>query len=185
MKTWLVVALLTGTAAADGLSLKAHKRDVDAVAFSPDGRTLAAAASDNHVYLWDVSDPAHPHALGAPLRGPEDTALGVTFSADGRTLFASAGDGTIWMWDVRHPATPSLLATLDASGAQVYPVLAAPSGPYLASSGADRTIRVWDTDPDAVARLICATTGDGITRAEWSQYVQGLPYDPPCANRVR
>ena len=32
-----------------------------AVAFAPDGHTLATGSDDDTVLLWDVSDPAHPN----------------------------------------------------------------------------------------------------------------------------
>ena len=50
---------------------------VYSVAFSPDGKTLAAGSADDAVRLWDVSDPAHPAPLGKPLtRGGRVRAVG-------------------------------------------------------------------------------------------------------------
>ena len=31
-----------------------------AVAFSPDGTTLAAGVTDGNVWMWNLADPAHP-----------------------------------------------------------------------------------------------------------------------------
>jgi WD40 repeat protein len=62
------------------------------LSFSPDGRTLAAAAPGRAVRLWDV-DGHRP--LGRPLRHT-NYALTVAFSPDGRTL-VSAGD-TVRLW---------------------------------------------------------------------------------------
>ena len=61
---------------------------VYAVAFSPDGRTLAAASTDGGVRLLDVTT---RREIGGPLPRP-NPAYSVAFSPDGETL-ASAGSG--------------------------------------------------------------------------------------------
>ena len=75
-----------------GDPLTGHTGAVYAVAFAPDGRTLATASDDQTVLLWDVTDPARPRRLGDPLTGHTDAVYAVAFAPDGRTLAtASAG----------------------------------------------------------------------------------------------
>jgi hypothetical protein len=70
---------------------------VRTVAFSPDGRTLAAARCDEEcVRLWDVLS---GDAL-TPLAGHKDQVLGLAFSPDGRALASVSGDATGLVWDL-------------------------------------------------------------------------------------
>ncbi|GLF95152.1 nSTAND1 domain-containing NTPase [Streptomyces yaizuensis] len=57
-----------------------------ALAFSPDGATLAVGDATGSVHLWDVES---SQRLGFPLPTPGDPVLSLAFSPDGGTLYAS------------------------------------------------------------------------------------------------
>jgi len=69
-----------------------------ALAFSPDGQTLASGGYDGTITLWDVST---GQALGDPLVGHTDIIVSMDFSPDGKIL-ASSGiiDGNVMLWDI-------------------------------------------------------------------------------------
>lgn len=74
-----------------------HNEKVNAVAFSPDGRTLAAA-SGTDVQMWD---PQTGHGWPyKPMRHPSDIRA-LAFSADGARLVSGDAEGNVKVWDTR------------------------------------------------------------------------------------
>jgi hypothetical protein len=75
-------------------TLHGHAAEVQGVAFSPDGRTLATTSSDQTapIRLWDLTDRDRPHPLGQPLTGHTNAVLAVAFSPDGHTLATGSYD---------------------------------------------------------------------------------------------
>ncbi|MDH6568822.1 WD40 repeat protein [Streptomyces sp. SAI-117] len=145
-----------------GPALVLHSRFMgpDALAFSPDGRTLATAYDSRSLQLWDVTDPAHPVSHG-PIAGHRGYIDSLVFSPDGRTLASGSADGTIRLWRVTDPARPALLRKpLTGHTGPVNVLVFSPDGHTLASGGDDDTVRLWDvSDPRHAERTGAALTG--------------------------
>src|SRR5262249_56738546 len=78
---------------------------VTAVAFSPDGSTVATASEDRTARLWN----AHTGEPIATLTGHTDRVHAVAFSPDGSTVATASDDRTARLWNA-HTAEP--IATL-------------------------------------------------------------------------
>jgi WD40 repeat protein/DNA-binding winged helix-turn-helix (wHTH) protein len=101
---WGYLANVLSEASASQPMVLAHESGVDALAFSPDGKTLATAAFDNVIRIWDLSTGNEVRAFS----GHTALITFVAFSPDSGALLSTGFDQTARVWDV---ATGRLLST--------------------------------------------------------------------------
>jgi WD40 repeat protein len=114
---------------------------VTAVAWSPDGKTLAVAdETAGGLRLLDV--PSRKQRLDV-LKGHKGGINCLAFSVDGKVLVSAGQDKTIMVWD---PESGKLLRTLSGHSEPILAVAFAPREAVLATASRDGTVRVWNAD---------------------------------------
>jgi hypothetical protein len=130
------------TTGEERFTFKAPKGVFQAVAASPDGRTIAtggtAGKDVGEIRLWDAGTGTDRGVL----HGHVGEVVALAFAPDGRTL-ASAGskDNDIKLWDL---AGRREVWTSAGHAKRVNAVVFAPDGRTLASASRDGSVRFWD-----------------------------------------
>jgi type IV secretory pathway TraG/TraD family ATPase VirD4 len=119
------------------------------LAFSPDGRTIAAGGNGNDgksVRLWDVARGQLTRTLTEP-----QGSYSVAFSPDGHTIASGSLGNSIEIWDV---ASGKLLRSLTGHSGTVRSVAFSPDGRILASGSEDKTVILWDAASGQKTRVL-------------------------------
>jgi WD40 repeat protein len=131
-----------------------------ALAFSPNGRTLAVGTDVGKVLLLDVAT----GKVAGQLLGPSSPISAFAFSRDGTLLAGGGYDQRTWLWNI---ATRKVVRTFEGDTDTVDAVAISPSGTFLATGSLDHTARVWDLDTGDEVQLLSgnydAVTGVGFT----------------------
>jgi hypothetical protein len=95
-------------------TFKGHRGDVNAVAFAPDGKTVASASDDNTALIWDVAKVKRPSPPARALQAGDLAKLWQTlaekdavkaFDAIGE-LASAPTDAVAWIKERVKPARP-------------------------------------------------------------------------------
>ncbi|MBE9212932.1 hypothetical protein IQ247_09560 [Plectonema cf. radiosum LEGE 06105] len=132
-------------------TLGGHANWVNGVSFSPNGKMLASASSDNTVKLWNSETGKEIRTLTGHIK----IVKGVSFSPNGKMLVSASSDRTIKLWDAY---TGKLIKTLTGHTDSVNGISFSPDGKTIASASGDNTVKLWNTDTGELIKILARHT---------------------------
>lgn len=136
----------------------ASAHSVVAVAYAPDGRTLATASWEGLVNLWDADTGVLRRRLGERAGG-----VALAYSPDGKWLATGGLGGIVRVWDVE---TGAMVRDWKTGDRVVYSVAFSPDGGAVAAGTGPS---LWGTDDEGPGSVFLWDTKSGAERLRLNQ----------------
>ena len=137
------------------------------LAFSPTGKVLALANSDQTIQMWDTTT---WQPVGRPISSSNQRTHVLVFSPDGKILATGGADNMVHLWEV----ATGLEIGAPLTAASVVDCLSfSPDGKWLAAAGADDRLEMWN-----------AATRDQVLATQYVPPLSSNPFDIDTAKEI-
>jgi WD40 repeat protein len=145
---------------------KADQEMVMTVAWSPNNTRIASASDDTTVRVWNANSGEEIYAY----REHSAAVVSVAWSPDGTYIASASKDGVVQVWDAVTGKKQRSLSYNVRVGALAW----SPDstriaiGYYNTDTGADDSVRIWDTNTGNNKQIIPGAFGDLVYAVDWS-----------------
>ncbi|OZC75712.1 hypothetical protein CH282_27635 [Rhodococcus sp. 06-418-1B] len=139
-----------------------------AMAFAPDGSSLALVSGGGAVSVWNVADPAAPTLAVVPATSVPMNA--VAFSPDGSALVTAGKARGLQVWEMPALTTTSFEIPSDGGTYDYLSVTYSPDGRTIAAGTTGRDVARWAVEPGGRLAALAPLTG-------FTSYVNDVAFD--------
>lgn len=153
-------------------------KQIYAIEFSPDDRTIAIGDEAGVVLLGDVI--GTDIFLNRSIANQKSRINRINFSPDGKLLATASLDGTVQLWVTENLDKMLPVAFKDHKD-YVWSISFNKTSDYLLAGTKDGVLKLWPTRPDLMAGDICRYLFRNMDKKEWDRYVgEDIKYINTC-----
>lgn len=152
------------------------KRGIYSIAFSENGKMMAAGDLRGVVRLWSTEGNIR---LVKTLTRHYARVNDIQFSKNTTQLATASWDKTVRIWNLNR--LNDLPVVLKDHNDWVWSIAFSPGDKYLLAGCRDNLIRVWPTNLEIMAENFCDRLSRNMTKEEWNQFVaEDIEYKKTC-----
>ncbi len=126
--------------------LRGHEGQVRALAFAPDGATLATSGMDGRIQLWKIG----ARGRSQRLSGHSEPVVSIQRVGDGGVLASAGRDRIVRLWDLREKSS---MAEVRAADEELTALAVSPDGERFLAIARDGTAALWARSAKPLGRL--------------------------------
>jgi WD40 repeat protein len=149
--------------------LSGHAATVEAVRYSPDGKTLASASDDGELIIWDIAS-----GTSIKSRRANSSKIGALLFTSKGAILTAGWDDTVRIWDNAGCEQSCILAHTDGSPGSL---VISPDEKLMAVGNYENVVTLWRIDlssQHADVERSFKLPGDG---GDDSSFIRGLAFD--------
>nr|WP_295931610.1 hypothetical protein [uncultured Dyadobacter sp.] len=144
---------------------------VGALAFSPDGKRLITSNNFGSLHAWNLVHNAISGRGYAITGRHTSTVNSIIFSPNGKQMASASFDGSVHLWNYKDILLQQQPIVIHDYDNWVMGLCFTADSNRLISCGADKSVRVWDINPDQLYARIIQNVKRNFTTDEWNTYI--------------